>query len=42
MHFNALRQSRQPIAPGLEWIFPNCAPAVQTILDESHATAKLA
>jgi hypothetical protein len=41
MHFDALRQTIQAISPGFEWIFPNRAPAIQTILDEPHAMAQL-
>src|ERR1700747_1818241 len=40
MHFNALRQACQAVAPRLERIVPNGAPAVQAILGKPHAVTK--
>src|SRR5216683_2744241 len=40
MFFHALRQTHQAVAPRLERIFPNGAPAIQAILGESHAMAE--
>src|ERR1700693_3232649 len=42
MDLDALRQTQQSITAWFERIFPNRAPAVQAILDYSHAMAKIA
>jgi hypothetical protein len=40
MHFDPLRQTHEAVATWLEGVFPDGAPAIQTIFDKANAMAQ--